>query len=106
MFTFVLDEVLSAHTSSKNYLKGKVNNLQKDQILFVNECVRFMVYSYIFFNDEQVIQTFFSKVNKMTSAKKSTDTQEVSKFEMLLNALVYFLGSAIMRENCMLLLYI
>jgi hypothetical protein len=55
VFTFVLDEILSAHTSSKNYLKGKVNNLHKDQILFVNECIRFMVYSYIFFNDEQVI---------------------------------------------------
>jgi hypothetical protein len=55
VFTFVLDEILSAHTSSKNYLKGKVSNLHKDQILFVNECIRFMVYSYIFFNDEQVI---------------------------------------------------
>ena len=106
VFSFVLEEVLTAHTSSKNYLKGRVSNLQKDQILFVNECIRFMVYSYIFFNDEPVIQTFFNKVGRMTNGKKTNESQEVSKFEMLLNALVYFLGSAIMRENCMLLLYI
>lgn len=43
----------------------------------------------------------------MTGAKKgAAETQEISKFEMLLNALVYFLGAAIMRENCMVLLYI
>lgn len=65
-----------------------------------------MVYSYIFFNDEPVIQAFFNKVGRMTSGKKANESQEVSKFEMLLNALVYFLGSTIMRENCMLLLYI
>jgi len=40
-------------------------------VFFVNECLRFMVYSYIFFNDEEVVQTFFSKVKSMTSAKKT-----------------------------------
>lgn len=55
VFTYVLDEALAAQNSSKNCLKGRVSNLPKDQILFVNECLRFMFYSYIFFHDEPVV---------------------------------------------------
>ena len=70
VFSFVLEEVLTAYHSAKNVLKGRVNNLNKDQVLFVNECLRFLIYSFIFFNDEEVIQNFFNKVKQMTNNKK------------------------------------
>lgn len=70
VFTFVLDEVLAAYHSAKNVLKGRVSNLNKDQTLFVNECLRFLSYAFIFFNDEEVIQSFFNKVKQMTNGKK------------------------------------
>jgi len=103
VFSYILDEVLMAFESSKNCNLCKVGSLHKDHILFVNECLRFMSYAYIFFNDEDIITTFFNKVKGMTSSKKQSDG---GKFEQLLTALVYFMGSQMLRENCMLLLYI
>ena len=69
VFSYVLDEVLAAYNSSKNYLKGRVSNLPKYQVLFVNECLRFMFFSYIFFNDEPIVQGFFNKVKALTGKK-------------------------------------
>lgn len=65
----MLEEVITAQNSSKNFLKGKVSNLAKDQMLFVNECLRFMFYSYLFFNDEPIVQGFFNKIKGMLSSK-------------------------------------
>ena len=73
VFTYVLDEVIAAHNTSKNFLKGRVSNLPKDQVLFVNECLRFMFFSYIFFNDEPIVQNFFNKVKSLTGKKHPTD---------------------------------
>lgn len=110
VFTYVLDEVLAAQNSSKNFLKGRVSNLPKDQIFFVNECLRFMFYAYIFFNDEPIVQGFFGKAKSLLSSKKAEldarGNPKASKFEELLNALVYFMGCALLRENCLLLLYV
>lgn len=102
VFSYVLEEVLNAYQASKNCNICKVSNLGKEHILFINECVRFMVYSYIFFNDEEIIQTFFNKVKSMASTKKS----DSGKLEQLLTALIYLMGSNILRESCMLLLYV
>jgi hypothetical protein len=93
-----------AFQSSKNCNVCKVSNLAKDHILFVNECLRFLTYAYIFFNDEDIISGFFNKIKSMTSAKSKLGGE--NKFEQLLTALVYFMGSQTLRENCMLLLYI
>ena len=76
VFTYTLEEILVAHNTSKNVLKGKVSNLPKDQILFINECLRFMFYSYIFFNDEQIVQGFFNKVKNMISNKRGQNDSE------------------------------
>ena len=73
VFSFVLEEVIAARNSSKNFLKGRVMNLPRDQVLFVNECIRFMFYSYLFFSDEAIVQTFFNKVKTILSSKKSSD---------------------------------
>lgn len=77
VFTFVLGEVLSAYESSKRCKICKVSNLPKEQVLFVNECIRFLVYSYIFFNDEEVIQTFFNKA-KAWSPRRETPASSSS----------------------------
>jgi hypothetical protein len=61
---------LLAYESSKNCKICQVSSLLKERIWFVNECLRFMVYSYIFFNDEEIVQTFFGKVKVMASAKR------------------------------------
>ena len=45
----------------------------------------------------------------MSGKRAEVDAQgnlKASKFEELLNALVYFMGSALLRENCLLLLYV
>jgi len=82
VFTFVLDEVLLAYESSKNCKICQVSSLPKERIWFINECLRFMVYSYIFFNDEEVVQTFFNKVKVMASAKKPNTVDHLAgKFE-------------------------
>ena len=101
VFTYVLEEVLSAYESSKKCRLCKVSELPKDRVLFVNECLRFLVYSYVFFNDEEIVSSFFNKIKVMLGKKT-----EAGKFEQLLTALVYFCGSSLLRENCMLLLYV
>lgn len=105
VFSYVLDEVLMTYESNKTCQKCRVSNLAKDHLLFVNECLRFMVYAYIFFNDEPVVSGFFNAIKGMTAAKRS-GAETTSKFEQLLTALVYFLGSQLLRENCTMLLYI
>ena len=104
VFSYVLDEVLMAFQSSKSSNANKVSNLAKERVLFLNECLRFLTYSYLFFNDEEIISGFFNKVKSMTSARSKQGGE--NQFEQLLTALVYFLGSQTLRENCMLLLYI
>ena len=113
VFTYVVDEIIAAYNTSKNCLKKKVGQLGRDQVLFVNECLRFAFYSYLFFNTEEVIQGFFNKVKNMISNKKAAlvefdENGEViiPKFEQLLNALVFFAGSLTLRENSLLLLYV
>jgi hypothetical protein len=64
----------------------------------------------VFFNDEPIVQNFFNKAKSLLSTKKAefddNGNVKTSKFEQLLNALVYFMGSAMLRENCILLLYV
>ena len=84
-------------------LKKKISNLGKDQVLFVNECLRFLFYSYVFYNTEPVIQNFFNKIKQMLNTK---ETKQELKFDEFLNGLVFFLGSQILRQNSLLLIYI
>lgn len=70
----------------------------------MNECLRFLFYSYIFFSDEPIISSFFNKVKAMLSSKGTPE--ESGKFEQLLNALVFFMGSSLLRESSVLLLYV
>jgi len=105
VFSYVLDEVLMAYESNKTCQKCRISNMPKDQLLFLNECLRFMVYAYMFFNDEPVVSNFFNSVKVMTSAKRNPSDVN-NKFEQLLTALVYLMGSQMLRENSALLLYI
>lgn len=102
----MLEEVLRAYESNKTYQKSRVSNMQKDHLLFLNECLRFMVFSFVLFSDEESVSGFFNRVKSMTGGKKSQQTNETGQFEQLLTALVYFMGCHILRENSSLLLYI
>ena len=55
VFTYVVDEVIAAFTTCKNALKKQVSPLGRDHIFFINECLRFSFYAYLFYNTEEVI---------------------------------------------------
>mmetsp|Transcript_35484 Transcript_35484/g.54274 ORF Transcript_35484/g.54274 Transcript_35484/m.54274 type:complete len:101 (+) Transcript_35484:2021-2323(+) len=76
VFSFVLEEVLAAYDSAKHFLKGKVSNLDRDQVLFVNEGMRFLFYSFLFFSDEPVIQDFFNRAKLMVASRKVQEKQQ------------------------------
>ena len=61
-----------------------------------------MFYSFILFNDEEIVSGFFNKVKTLTSKKQ----EGVTEFEQLLNALVFFMGSPTLRENAILMLFV
>lgn len=70
MFTYALDEVLTAFNTVKESLQGKIAALGREQILFVNECLRFLFYAYIFYNNEEPLTSYFASIKLMLNNKK------------------------------------
>ena len=71
MFTYIIDELITAYTTCKDCFKRQVSPLGRDHILFLNECLRFSFYAYLFYNTEEVIQGFFNKIKGMMSNRKA-----------------------------------
>jgi hypothetical protein len=75
----------------------------RDQILFVNEALRFMFYAYIFYGQEEPMASYFNSIKLLMSNKQQT---QMPRFLEMLTALICFSGSQVLRENALLLLYV
>ena len=111
-FTYILNEVLDAFNTAKESLQGKVSALGREHLLFVNECLRFMFYAYIFYNQEASVKGLFAEMKSLLSNKAKDSvafnkgmTQD-KRLLQLLNALVFFSGNQMLRENSLSMIYI
>lgn len=91
VFSFVLQEILTAYKTSKTYLGEQVSELPPDQLPYLDHCLKFIALSQILFASETVVKDFFDKIRVFTAQK--VDFQQCEQFEQLLNACVYFGGS-------------
>lgn len=55
-FSFVISEVLAAYQTSKTYMKERISELPQDQISYIDQCLKFIVCSYVFFQEEPVVK--------------------------------------------------
>lgn len=79
VFTFVVDEILSAYKTTKTYLGEKVTELPAEQITYLDQCLKFVFFAYTFFQEEKVVRTLFDKIRSFSS----TSTGSEAKVEQL-----------------------
>lgn len=103
VFNFVLQEVLTAHNTAKCYVGEICAELPADQIAYLEVCMRFLGFSYVFYQEERVVKDLFEKIRLFVS-QKSEDKCE--QFEKTLNALTFFSGFGTFRKHALRLLYL
>ena len=106
VFTFILEEVLTAYKSVKTYLNECLDSLPEGQLGYLDQCLRFLFFAYIFYQDEPVVRATFDKIRSFSMPRKETADAKVEEFETLLNAMVFFCGSPILRKNAIRMLYL
>ena len=104
VFTFIIGEILTAFNTSKTYLGETVSELPSEQIAFLDQCFKFIFYSYVFYAEEPIIKQFFGHLRGFAQANGEAQTLE--KFESVINALVFFSGSTSLRKHSLRLLYL
>lgn len=55
LFNRVLDDIVEAYNTVQEKFAGKLAGLGREHLLYLNECLRFVFYSYIFYNQEPVV---------------------------------------------------
>lgn len=105
VFTFVVDEILSAYKTTKTYLGEKVTELPAEQITYLDQCLKFVFFAYTFFQEEKVVRTLFDKIRSFSSTSTGSEAK-VEQFETILNALIFFSGCKTLRKHAMRLLYL
>ena len=103
VFTFLVQEILTAYKTSKTYLGELVNELPNDQLQYIDQCLKFVALSQIFYSEEPPVKDLFDKIRSFTSQK--VDYQQCECFDSLLHACVYFSGSQL-RKNAARVLYL
>jgi hypothetical protein len=104
VFTFCLDEILTAFKTTKTYLCENTSELPLAQVAFLDQCCKFLFYAYTFYADEPVVKQFFGKLKTFQSAQ--SNVQQLEKFETLINSLVFFTGNQVIRLHALRLLYL
>ena len=77
VFTFVLGEVLAAFRSAKTYLNECLDGLPEGQIEYLEQCLRFLFFAYIFYQDEPVVKATFDKIRQFSMPRKQASDQKV-----------------------------
>ena len=106
VFTFVLGELLAAYRSAKTYLNESLDGLPEGQVDYLEQCLRFLFFAYIFYQDEPIVRATFDKIRAFSMPRKQTADAKVEEFETLLNALVFFCGSTVLRKNAIRMVYL
>lgn len=68
VFSFVLGELLTQYNTVKTYSGEKVNELQSDQILYIEHCLKFIFFSFVFFQEEKKVKDLFEKTRNFSAA--------------------------------------
>jgi hypothetical protein len=66
VFSFIVDEILTTYNTCISYLKQNINMLEVSQIGYINECLRFLFFIYLFYNDEEPVKSFFNRIRVLT----------------------------------------
>lgn len=103
VFNFVLEEVLTSYNTVKCYVGETVGELPAEHVAYIEQCLRFLFFSYVFYQDEKVVRDVFDKIRAYVSAKSE---EKCEKFEMLLNALTFFCGFGPLRRNSIRVLHL
>ena len=106
VFSFVLQELLSAFRSAKTYLNESVSGLAEGQVEYLEQCLRFLFFAYVFYQEEPVVRETFDKLRSYSMPRKQATDAKVDEFEQLLQAAVFFCGCPALLKNSLRLLYV
>ena len=74
MFSFVISELLAAYNTAKTYLGERTADLGSEQAGYVDQCLRFVFFAYVFFADEPKVKALFDRVRSFAApASKQQD---------------------------------
>lgn len=106
VFSFVVQEVLSAYHSAKTYLDESLEGLPEGQLEYIDQCLRFIFFAYVFYQDEPIVRDTFDKIRSFSMPRKQTSDSKVEQFENLLSAMIFYCGAQSLRKNAMRILYL
>jgi hypothetical protein len=76
VFSFVLNELLTSYNTAKIYLGERTSDLGPEQISYVDICLRFIFFAYVFFPEEVKVKQLFEKVRNFAAvASNKNDSQ-------------------------------
>lgn len=104
VFSFVIQEVVTGFNTCKTYMGEKMAEMGPDQLSYLDQCVRFLFFSYVFFNEEPKVKAFFDRVRSFAAVQDQS--QETVQFESVLNALVFMCGLTQTRKAALRLIYL
>ena len=67
VFSFVVQEILTAYKTSKTYLGELVNELPNDQLQYIDQCFKFVALSQVFYAEETTVKDLFDRIRAFTS---------------------------------------
>ena len=73
VFTFCLQEILTCFKTNKTYMGELVGDLPPEHVQFVEQCIRFLFFSYIFYAEEAPVKTLFDKIRHFSSGKGDSE---------------------------------
>ena len=62
VFSFCLSELLTTVRTIKTYLNERIGDLEAERIAFLDQCVRFIFCSYVFYQEELVVKDCFDNI--------------------------------------------
>ncbi|CDW71951.1 UNKNOWN [Stylonychia lemnae] len=104
VFSFIIGEVVSSFNTCYGYLRQQVSLLDMNQINYVNGCLKFLVLIYCIYFDEAELKQFFDKFKTLTQLKERQEDLKIQ--ENFQSAVLFFIGSNILRKNAVRLLQI
>ena len=72
VFSFVAQELLQGYNTCKNVLGSSTNELPADQIHYLADCLKFMVFAHLFYGEEQVVKSLLDQLKIFQTSQSSS----------------------------------
>lgn len=79
VFSFVVSELLTSYNSAKTYMGEKLVELGPEQTSYVEQCLRFVFFAYVFFQEEPKVKQLFDRIRNFASPPARQEPAQVQE---------------------------